>query len=351
MTPRLGKLPSQQKAAWLWYYPQDWRGFTDKLAASGHNIVMPKGGIDDMGDGVPSLWTQWEPQRLEYARSKGVEPYLFVYSWMGRQHGVEAETNAIVQLCRTYLPHRVVLNFEVETDNAPDSEVAAFIDTLDSKLVGAFGSNAPALDNSSVPSWDGGKYGGSRYHNVNYEAISARTVVDWYQNYWDANDVPNGYNWQDYYQRQRQAVFPGKVVVPSWIVGKDVMAFADWANSKGYAGIAGWESGNAAYNFSQVANAFPHLKNEIGGPIVDDEQAVKAGLCWNDFTNLKAYNARVLGNPQHEGVVDLSELGLDSQARFLECEKGVIWSDGKQVDYFHRGQFEDFLKRGKAVQY
>lgn len=353
MTPRLGVLPPQQKAAWLWYFPRDWKRLIDNLAASGHNIVMPKGGIDDMGAGIPALWDQWEPERLDYARSRGVEPYLFVYSWLGRQHGVEAEANAVLQLCRRWTPHRVVVNAEVETDNMTDGEVNGFFDALESKLA-EFGERAPALDNSSVPSWDGGKYGGSRYHNVPYESISSRTAVDWYQNYWDEDDGVPGYDWQNRFQIARQVAHPSKIVVPSWIVGKDVGKFAAWAESKGYAGIAGWEAGNGGYDLRAVAQAFPRLTHALDAVQQTDEemaQGRKAGLLWNEYSNLKAFNPRAAGLPRREGQVDLSEFGLDNRARYLEAEKLVLWSDGKQVDYFHRGQFEGLRDRGKTIEY
>lgn len=355
MAPRIGTLPAQQKAAWLWYFPRDWHGLIDNLKNSGHNIVMPKGGIDDMGGGVPALWDQWGNERLQYARDQGVEPYLFVYSWLGRQFGTEAETNAIVQLCRRFLPRRVVVNAEIETDGMATGDVNAFFASLDSKLVAAFGAAAPAIDNSSVPSWDGGRYGGSPYHNVNYEALSANTAVDWYQNYWDEADGVSGFGWQDGYQRRRQAAFPGKLVVPSWTVGKSVGKFAAWAESAGYTGIAGWEAGNGAYNLQEVAAAFPRLTHRIElvaqRTATEVAQGAKAALLWAEYNRLKLFNSRAAGLPRREGVADLSQFGLDAQARTLATEKQVLWSDGQQVDYFHRGQYENLLAAGKVTEY
>ena len=339
---RRGKLPEQIKAAWGWYDRADWRGYFSLLAQSGHNMALRKAGIDGPSTwGEPSTWPQWANDRCTYLQQLGIDPVMFVYTWLGKQYGRDAEVNAILRLCQVFRPNRIVLNYEVETDGMMDSEAAGFIIALDTALVATYGDQAPAIDNSSVPSWDGGEYGGSKYHDVPYEAVSKLTVVDWYQNYWDDTDVTGGYDWEDGYQQKRGIQHPDKIVVPSWIVGKDPGVFAEWANSKGYAGIAGWEAGNAGYDFAKVAQAWPHLTNRLDlvSQVAPDESAAKL---WNEFTNDKAFNPRVLGQPLYEGDLDLSWLikGV-TKAHYLKTEKGTLWiaSGMDRPDYMHDGQF------------
>lgn len=335
-------LPDQIKAAWLWYTKA---GIVDRLIASGHNVLLgPKAGID-----TGTVWDQWAPVARE-AQGKGLYVGMFIYCWMGNQFGIPGEVNLIGQAVAACKPDSIVLNVEVEADNAPPSQVKAFTDALRAKI----GPDIP-IDNSSVPSWDGGKYGGSKYHNVPYEALSELTRIDFYQNYWDAADVAGGYDWQDGYQRQRQSKRADKIVIPSWIVGKNVDAFAAWAAAKGYPGIAGWEAGNSAYDFAAVQQAWPVLDDHLPvlTPATADEaaQATKAAKCWEAYHRLRLDDPKAVGLPKWEGVVDLSRYKLDARARYLHYEKGTVWSDGAAVDWMHDGQEADLVAAGVAQRY
>lgn len=349
----LSALPERIKAAWGWYDRDDWEAQFRQLRDSGHNMMLRKAGIDDLGDGQPARWRQWSKARNNTLREYGIEPVMFVFSWLGKQFGWDAENNAILQLCKADLPGRIVLNFETQVDGMADSEATGYIKSLRSLLTATWGGEAPYLDNSSVPSWDGGNFGGSPYHNVPYEAVSSVTEIDWYQNYWDATDVgPAGYDWQDGFQRKRGASGPNKLVIPSWIVGKDPLAFADWANTRGYVGICGWECGNAGYDFMQVAQAWPYLQNNLHRLSAPNAwSAVNASL-WNEYTNVKLLVPSVIGLPLYEGRLDLSQVapGLPAEAAYLKTEKSTLWAaPGLPVSYMHDGQFRDIERANLAT--
>ena len=349
MTPKIGIVPDQVKGAWVWYSRP---GLVDDLKASGHNCLLIKGGIDGGGQQEGgALWDQWNATDMQAARDAGVEPYLFAYSYLGGLGGIDHEVALLKMLCQRWLPHRIVLNYEVETDGVSAEQVDRFFDTLESAMSELAGDNAPANDNSSVPSWNGGAAGGSRYHNVPYEAVSARTAIDWYQNYWDQDDGVT-YDWQDGYQKQRGATFAGKLVIPSFTVPKSPEAFAAWAQSRGYPGIAGWEAGNAAYSFRSVAQAWPLIQAHIEGIVAKTQaqidEGIAAGNCWTAFNTDRLADPKRNGLPLWEGVIDLSQYGF-GQARYLKVEKGCVWSNGAVTDWLHDGQYDQLKAAGKVV--
>lgn len=118
---------------------------------------------------------------------------------------MQGEIDGITRLCQLFLPSRICLNFEVETDNMPAETVNQYFDQLAAALA-QFGDGRPALDNSSVPSWNGSD--GSRYHNVPYRAVSARTEIDFFQDYWKPWDWEDGFEQRYLAQGLNKRVFP-----------------------------------------------------------------------------------------------------------------------------------------------
>lgn len=340
------KAPPYQRIAWVWHVTA---GLLDKLAASGHDAAYIKAGCDGGGASGPILWQQWS-DALAAWRAAGVEPLMMVYTCLGREYGTPAEVDAIVALCRRFLPRRIVLNYEVEggpgdrgTDGMGGAEATAFVAALKTALA-AFGDAAPALDNSSVPSWDGDRYGGSAYHDVPYEAVSAATEGDIYQDYWSP------FSWQDGFQRKRQADHAAKFVVPSWIIGQNPADFAKWAAGAGYSAVAGWEAGNTSYPFGLMKAAFALLP-ALEAAILAGETA-KHNAVQSEYKRIAdAGFGYLLGLEQREYIADLTGIlpTLPTDARLLATEKAVLWcgDDGK-VDAFHRGQAEALIASGKA---
>jgi hypothetical protein len=321
------------KVAFVWHHND---ALPARLAATGHDGALIKGGVD--GD-QPVLWTDvagrpswatinWTPAICQAYKAAGVEPLLFIYTTFGRQYGMQGEIDGITRLCQIFLPERICLNFEVETDNMPDSTVNQYFDQLTAALA-QFGDNRPALDNSSVPSWNGSD--GSRYHDVPYKAVSGRTEIDFFQDYWKP------WSWEDGFEQRYLVPGPNKRVfpiAPAWapdFSAADLDSFGAWAAGRGYQGVATWEAGNANYLWQGVNLLFQHFGNPPAEVFALPGQTGDPEAWHCDVTD-----KWVLGPFKH-----YYEAHDDAVARFGYPVTGEFLDEnGLHVQYFERARFE-----------
>ena len=240
-----------EKSTYAWNLPADCGPLATRLAASGVNRIWIKAGVDNPG--LRTVWKQWADSRTEAFVAVGIDvcPWFYVYP-----EDPATQIDTIVRALKARPSTIIALNAEVEWDNVPEADVKFFIASLRFALVNA-GLRVEKIGFSSVPSWDGQKYGGSPYHNFPYEAFVLYTDFDMPQDYWMQPD-------QAAYENLRN--IDNSPVIPILTACGEMTdagiierATKTLAECKNLAGFSAWECANGAYQFDAIAKAYTML--------------------------------------------------------------------------------------------
>lgn len=243
-----------ERSSMLWYCPDDAAGHARKLKANGCEQVWIKGGVDNPG--LRTVWAQWSgPQAQAYA-DNGVEPLYWAYIYPESPE-VQWDTIKRALVAR---PSRIIcLNAEVEWDGIGAIQVAAWVAGLRAYLA-ARKVTVERIGFSSVPSWDGGKLGGSIYHAFPYEAFVLCTDFDMPQDYWFDPDQAD-------YENKRNV--DNSPVIPILTACGEMTdaeiqerARRTIATVRNLAGFSSWECANGGYQFGAIRRAYLLLPEE-----------------------------------------------------------------------------------------
>lgn len=319
-----------EKSAYIWYV--DLSRVT-ALAASGCTRVYIKAG----GDGAGRVWSQWSAATLQPFTAAGIQciPWFFIQ----RAYGTDMQTimRALTQLNAP----EVVLNVEIGEggwDGASYADAAA--------CVAAARLAAPGrkVGFSSCPSWDGDTTRGAPYFP--YEGFAANCDYAMPQQYWTG--PPD----QVAYETRRNPHCP---VVPIlwglWDTADLVRQEQHCEQVLGaqYAGISGWEAGNAAYNLAGMREAYaaePVVITAEETVTVDERTQLLAD------TGAVPFFAR--GNLTREGVANLSAYGGSGAERIAIYEKARYHRlNGHTYAFFVEGpvSYEALQAAGKITLY
>lgn len=243
-----------ERSSYAWNLPTNCEPLAARLAAGGCNRIWVKAGVDNPG--LRTVWKQWTDGRCEAFVAVGIEvcPWFYIYP-----EDPAPQWDTIARALRARPSLTIALNAEVEWDGISEEEVRSWIAGLRLLLRGR-DLMVDSIGFSSVPSWDGGKWGGSIYHAFPYEAFVLCTDFDMPQDYWMDPDQAD-------YENKRNV--DNSPVIPiltacGEMTDAGILARArkTLAECKNLVGFSAWECANGAYQFDAIAGAYAMLPQD-----------------------------------------------------------------------------------------
>lgn len=243
-----------ERSSYAWNLPTNCGPLAARLAAGGCTRVWVKAGVDNPG--LTTVWRQWTDARCEAFVAVGIEPVAWFYIY---PESPEVQWDTIARALTARPSRDICLNAEIEWDNVGAIQVAAWVAGLRAYLA-ARKVAVERIGFSSVPSWDGGKWGGSIYHAFPYEAFVLCTDFDMPQDYWMDPDQAD-------YENKRNV--DNSPVIPILTAcgemtdaGIVARATKTLAECKNLVGFSAWECANGAYQFDAIAGAYAMLPTD-----------------------------------------------------------------------------------------
>lgn len=261
-----------ERSSFLWNLPASCGPLAVRLAGDGCTRVYVKAGVDNPG--LTTVWPQWADARCEAFVAVGIEVCAWFYIY---PEDPQTQYDTIARALTARPSSDIVLNAEVEWDGYGNDAARAWVDGLRAYLA-ARGIVVKRIGFSSVPSWDGGKLGGSVYHDFPYEGFVAATDFDCPQDYWFNPDEIS-------YENRRNT--DNSPVVPILTACGEMTdaevgqrAARTLAECRNLAGFSSWEAANPGYQFDAIKEAYAMLPQDKLTTATDPSPIVTPATDW-----------------------------------------------------------------------